>query len=350
MATNPSEHFEAACTLAIVVSSNEPLLFLSAELIVIAASASFCRAFDIDPATIPARHLREIGKGEWAMPKLASLLSATASGSARIEAYEIDLVRRNQKNRQLIVNAHTLDDGDTEHVRLLVAVNDVTDARAEARLKDDLVRDKAMLLQEVQHRVANSLQIIASVLMQSARKVQSDEARGHLQNAHHRVMSIAALQRQLSASSGGEVEVRVYLTQLCQSLGASMIADPDRLSIQVAVDKSTVRPDISVSLGLIVTELVINALKHAFPDEIAGLITVDYRSSGGDWTLSVTDNGIGMPTGSEAPRAGLGTGIVEALAKNLASEIVETDAGPGTAITVTHLGSAGNQTDLPTVA
>nr|ALS90225.1 histidine kinase [uncultured bacterium] len=207
-----------------------------------------------------------------------------------------------------------------------------------------------MIWSATQHRVANSLQIIASVLMQSARKVQSDEARGHLHNAHHRVMSIAALQRQLSTSSGGEVEVRVYLTQLCQSLGASMIADPDRLSIKVAVDNSSVGPDVSVSLGLIVTELVINALKHAFPVEMTGMITVDYRSSGGGWTLSVTDNGVGMPTGSEAPKAGLGTGIVEALAKNLASEIKVTDAGPGTAITVTHLGSAGNQTELPPAA
>lgn len=202
MPSNPTEHFEAASTLAMVVSSNEPLLFLSAELRVIAASASFCRAFDIDPATVTARPLSELGKGEWGMAKLASLLSATASGSARIEAYEIDLVRPNQKNRQLIVNAQTLDDGDAEHVRLLVAITDVTDARTEASLKDALVRDKAMLLQEVQHRVANSLQIIASVLMQSARRVQSDEARGHLHNAHHRVMSIAALQRQLSTSSG----------------------------------------------------------------------------------------------------------------------------------------------------
>ncbi|MGO7668364.1 histidine kinase dimerization/phosphoacceptor domain -containing protein, partial [Rhizobium ruizarguesonis] len=77
------------------------------------------------------------------------------------------------------------------------AITDVTDARAEARLKDDLVRDNAILLQEVQHRVANILQIIASVLMQSARRVHSEEARGHLHNAHHLVMSIAALQRQL---------------------------------------------------------------------------------------------------------------------------------------------------------
>ena len=251
------------------------------------------------------------------MPKLVSLLKATASGSANIEAYEIDLQRPNQKTRQLVVNARTLDDGDVDHIRLLLAVTDVTDVRAAARLKDDLIRDKAILLQEVQHRVANSLQIIASVLMQSARRVQSEEARGHLHNAHHRVMSIAALQRQLSTSSGGKVELRTYFTQLCQSLGASMIADPERLSIEVTVDDSTVEANVSVSLGLIVTELVINALKHAFPDERTGTIVIDYRSSGNDWTLSVTDNGIGMPGGSDAPKAGLGTGIVEALSKNL---------------------------------
>lgn len=345
MTTNPTAHFEAASALAIVVSSNEPLLFLTSELQVIAASSSFCRAFDIEPGTIPTKPLSEIGGGEWDMPKLMSLLRATASGSALIEAYEIDLVRPNQKNRQLIVNAHTLDDGDTERVRLLVALTDVTEARAEARLKDDLVRDKALLMQEVQHRVANSLQIIASVLMQSARQVQSEEVRGHLRNAHHRVMSIAALQRQLSTTSGSDVEVRFYLTQLCQSLGASMIADPERLSIEVAVDDSSVAPAVSVSLGLIVTELVINALKHAFPEERAGTIWVRYSSSGNDWTLSVTDNGIGMPTESEIPKAGLGTGIVEALARNLESKIEASDAHPGTAITIKHRERAGTQPD-----
>ena len=168
MPKEPIEHFEAASTLAVVVSSNEPLLFLSEDQKIIAASASFCRAFNIDPATIPGRQLSDLGNGEWAMPRLASLLKATASGSAQIEAYEIDLKRPNQKTRNLIVNARTLDDGDKERVRLLLAITDMTDARAEARLKDDLIREKAMLMQEVQHRVANSLQIIASVLMQSA--------------------------------------------------------------------------------------------------------------------------------------------------------------------------------------
>jgi two-component sensor histidine kinase len=343
-------HFEAASTLAVVVLSNEPLLFMTADQRVIAASASFCRTFEIDPATIPGRALSELGDGEWAMPKLVSLLKATASGSARIEAYEIDLKRSDQTTRQLIVNAQVLDDGDKDRTRLLVAITDVTDARAEAKQKDELVREKAILIQEVQHRVANSLQIIASVLMQSARRVQSEEARGHLHNAHNRVMSIAAVQRQLSTSHGGIVELLSYFTQLCESLGASMIADEDRLSISVSVDDSAVEADVSVSLGLIVTELVINALKHAFAKQDTGRILIDYRSKGTDWTLTVTDNGVGMPVGSDTAKAGLGTGIVEALARNLQGEIQLSDANPGTAVTISHRGDAERRTRIPAAA
>ncbi|SUU90801.1 two-component sensor histidine kinase [Aminobacter aminovorans] len=347
---HPTEHCEAASTLAVVMSSNEPLLFLSDTLRIIAASASFCRAFEIDPASVAGKLLGELGNGEWAMPKLVSLLTATATGSASIDAYEIDLKRPDLMTRQLVVNARTLDDGDLHHIRLLLAITDVTDMRAQARLKDNLVRDKAILLQKVQHRVANSLQIFASVLMQSARRVQSEEVRGHLHDARHRIMSIAALQRQLSTSAGGSVELRGYFTQLCQSLGASMIADAERPSIQVKVDDSTVDADVSISMGLIVTELVINALKHAFPGERTGTIVIEHRSSGKDWTLSIADNGIGIPVGDDAPKAGLGTGVVEALVKNLNGEVTVSDAAPGTVVTISHRETAGLRTDLSSAA
>jgi two-component sensor histidine kinase len=327
-------HVESVSTLAVIASSNEPLLFLAADLTVIAASASFCRTFQIDPANVPGRQLSDLGEGEWAVPQLISLLRATASGSAEIEAYEIDLVQKGHANRCLVLNARKLEDGNKDHVRLLLAITDVTLARAEARQKDDLIREKAILLQEVQHRVANSLQIIASVLLQSARKVQSEEARGHLRNAHHRVMSIAAVQRHLAASTLGDVTLRPYFIQLCESLGASMIHDPERLSIAVIVDDSVVTANASVSLGLIITELVINALKHAFPEQKHGKITVDYRSDGPKWTLSVKDDGIGMPT--DAAKPGLGTGIVEALAKQLGARIRVADALPGTIFTLVH--------------
>ena len=100
-----------------------------------------------------------------------------------------------------------------------------------------------------------------------------------------------------------------------------MISDPQRLSIVVTVDDSVVSANVSVSLGLIITELVINALKHAFPGHRRGKIIINFRSDGPKWRLSVQDDGIGMPTGSDKAKPGLGTGIVEALAKQLGGNI-----------------------------
>jgi hypothetical protein len=143
-------------------------------------------------------------------------------------------------------------------LQVLRAITDVTLARAEARKKDDLIREKAILLQEVQRRVADSLQIIAGVLLQSARRAQSEEARGHLRNAHHRVMSIAAVQRYLALSALRDVALHRNFIQLCESLRASMIHDPERLSIVVTVDDSVVDANVSLNLGLIITELCKN--------------------------------------------------------------------------------------------
>ena len=165
--------------------------------------------------------------------------------------------------------------------------------RLAERQKDDLLREKQVLMQELQHRVANSHQIIASVLLQSARKVTSEETRSHLTDAHHRVMSIATLQKQLATTQEGEVALCAYLTELCESISASMIASTSHLSLAVTGDDSKVDARVSVSLGLIVTELVINSLKHAFPgNRRTGAIAVDYRSSGEGWSLRVEDDGV----------------------------------------------------------
>ncbi len=195
--------------LAVIASSTAPLVLLDGDLNVIAASGSFYRAFEIEPAGAPGQPLFALGDGEWDVPQLRSLLRATSDGYAAIEAYEMDLEREGQEPRRLVLNVQKLD-YDGAHVRLLLSVADVTEARISAKLKDDMLREKGILLQELQHRVANSLQIIASVLLQSARRVQSDETRTHLYDAHQRVMSVAVLQQQLAASRLGDVELRSY--------------------------------------------------------------------------------------------------------------------------------------------
>ena len=338
-------HDEAAFTLALAViaASDAPLLLLDSQLAVIAASTSFCRAFQIDPNQVTGREIFALGNGEWDAPRLRSLLGATLSGLAKVDSYEMDLKRDAREPLCLVLKAEKLAYENAGEPRLLLAISDVTQARIAERLKDsllrekdNLLRDKAVLLQELQHRVANSLQIIASVLMMSARKVQSEETRGHLQDAHNRVMSIAALQQQLAVSTSDRIALNSYFTRLCQSLGASMIHDPNQIKLEVTVDDSVVAADASVSLGLIVTELVINALKHAFPGDRHGKILVGYQSDHDGWTLSVTDDGVGMSTSRGGSPVGLGTSLVEALARQLQAEVHIAAANPGTIVSISR--------------
>jgi two-component sensor histidine kinase len=320
--------------LAIIASSGAPLLLLDGDMQLLGASDSFYTQFDIPRAGSVGQPVFALDGGRWNLARLRSALAACLTAS--IDSYELDLPTSTLGTRRLLLKAQRLAYAGSAETRILLSVTDLTDARRAERVKEDLLRERALLIQEIQHRVANSLQIIASVLMQSARRVQSEEARHHLQDAHHRVMSIASVQDQLALSGTADVALRPYLTQLCHSIAASMIPDPDELVLSVRADDISVPASISISLGLIVTELVINSLKHAFPDGGPGLITVDYATDAEDWTLTVADSGIGMPVAPDLTQSGLGSAIVSALAQQLKAGIAVTGNSPGTRVTLTH--------------
>jgi chemotaxis protein methyltransferase CheR len=195
------------------------------------------------------------------------------------------------------------------------------------------------LLDEIQHRIANSLQIIAGIILMKANTVSSEEARLLLQDTHDRVMSIATVQQQLNASGIiGPIEMLPYLTKLGDALATSMIGDDRPVTLKVVGTAGSLSSRQAESVGLITTELVMNALKHAFPSEnMKGRIDVSYDVDGTNWKLSVADNGVGKPDGVFAqPKTGLGTGIIKALAQELNAS-VETLAGPeGTTVSITH--------------
>ncbi|MBB5747563.1 sensor histidine kinase [Brevundimonas variabilis] len=336
----PPSDIALTLALSLISASVAPVLLLDGNLTIVAASQSFLEAFNVGLEDIPGARLADLGGGEWNVPQLRSLLMATAFGQASINAYEMDL-NAGTGSRRLILNVQRLVYDDADDIRLLMSIQDITEAQVQRRQtedlirqKDDLIRDKAILVQEVQHRTANSLQIIASVLMQGIRKVGSDESRTHLRDAHQRIMSVAAVQRQLAGSELGDVELRGYFTDLCRSIGDSMIRDHNQLALIVKVDDSIASSGKSVSLGLIVTELVINALKHAFPNDRDGRIDVDYRAHGDGWTLTVSDDGVGMPHDPKNAKPGLGTGIIQALATQLGAVIDITDSSPGVRVSI----------------
>ena len=201
-----------------------------------------------------------------------------------------------------------------------------------------LLQHQEILLQEVHHRVGNSLQIIASILALDARKVKSEEARLHLVKAHRRILAVATVQQQFhTAREGDDLELAAYLRRLGEDLTASVVGDATR--IEVRADAGTVSSAVAMKMGLIVTELVINAVKHAFVGETAtGVIVVTYRVEAHGWRLTVSDNGVGKPNGARNPIAtGWGTGMVTALVRQLDGRI-ETWSGPnglGTSVSIT---------------
>jgi len=247
----------------------------------------------------------------------------------------------------MLLNARKVLYAASASTTILLAFTDITARRAiEVERADllarteELLHQKQILLQEMQHRVANSLQIIASILMLKAKAVTSEETRLHLKDAHQRVLSVAEVQSQLHASGGvDQIEVGVYLTKLCAGLASSMIGENQPMRIRVDADHGMIGSDKAVSIGLIVTELVINAIKYAFPDRREdALVVVAFDSVGDDWTLTVSDNGVGNPGKAVAKGpGGLGTAIVEALVKQLEGR-VETRTSPGMTVTISTRG------------
>jgi two-component sensor histidine kinase len=168
--------------------------------------------------------------------------------------------------------------------------------------------------------------------------VQSEETRRHLEAAHERVMSVAAVQEQLHPTPfGAEIEVKNYLTRLCESLAASMILEDQPVSIRIAAGAGATTSAQAVSMGLIATELVINALKHGFPGGASGEIVVGFESTASAWRLVVSDNGAGISKRlpEEPLRIGLGTSIVEALTRQLGGRVTTSATSPGTIVSVT---------------
>ncbi|MGA2994538.1 sensor histidine kinase [Bradyrhizobium sp.] len=345
---------EDACALAqaMVDTVREPLIVLDKDLRVVAASRSFYVKFSIDPRDAQGKHLYELRDREWDIPKLRLLLEEVIPSQSPMVEYEVEHDFLRIGRRVMLLNACIVR-YEKAHTNILLGIEDITIQRGLERDKDELLHQKDVLLDELQHRVANSLQIIASIIMMKAKSVESEETRRHLHDAHVRVISVAAVQEHLHASAGlGSMEMQPYLTKLCEALAHSMIAEHQSISLRVLGRGGRATCRDAESLGLIVTELVINALKHAFkPGTQNGQIAVSYEVSGIDWKLSVVDNGIGKPDGVFAqPKSGLGTGIVKALAKQLDSQVVTSSGPQGTAVTVTHATFAGGEAKSQAVA
>jgi PAS domain S-box-containing protein len=325
---------------AIVDTVRDALLVLDQKLVVVSASRSFYSTFQTTPEDTLGRKIYDIGNGEWNNPSLRNLLEAIVPHHGVIEQFEVEQDFPHIGHRTMLLNARSVFYEDGLGRTILLAIEDITPRKLIEQQLQVLLEQKDTLLQEMTHRIANSLQIIASILMLKARSVQSVETREHLEDAHRRVLSIATLQQHLQATGRGEeINVRTYLEKLCQTLAGSMIQSGG-VTLDVVADVGHVPSDQAVSMGLIVTELVINALKHAFiGNSKAGKVSVAYNVSGQDWTLSVADNGKGAESRKNSDTQGLGTpglgtSLINALSNQLSARIATESGSMGTKVSI----------------
>ena len=330
---------------AIVDTIHEPLLVLDGGLRVLAASRAFYEIFKVDPAHTMGCRLYALGDGQWNIPALRLLLETIIPTRVAMDGFEVEHDFPGVGPRTMLLNARKVLYETSDNSTILLAFTDITARRVIEREKEllhahteVLLLQQKMLLQEMQHRVGNSLQIIASILMLKARSVTSEESRGHLKDAHQRVLSVAEVQAHLHAAGGvDQIKVGPYLAKLCAGLSSSMVGEGRPITIAVEADEGRIGSDRAVSLGLIVTELVINSIKYAFPEaRDDARVTVRFASQDGHWKLIVSDNGVGVSmAAASAPGGGLGTAIIEALVRQL-NAVQTVGSGPGRTVTISH--------------
>jgi two-component sensor histidine kinase len=186
---------------------------------------------------------------------------------------------------------------------------DITETRRKEKIIEDSLREKEILLKEIQHRVKNNMQIISSLLsIQSQFAVDEKDAR-MFQDSQDRIHSMSLVYDQLHMDQNlTEISLPEYVNELVNNLINSFSLDAKNISSRVEVDNINVNLDIAIPCGLLVNELVTNSLKHAFPDNRKGIIGISMRKEGSMLKIAVSDNGIGLPENfdiSNSPTLGM---------------------------------------------
>ena len=209
--------------------------------------------------------------------------------------------------------------------RLEQKVGDATrDLSAANQQLREALAERNVLLKEVHHRVKNNLQIICSLLDLQSDSIPDERSRTYFQSSQDRIRSMALVHQQLYQSRDfASLDFADYIENLTAYLFASYVGENGRISLRVEVEHVSLNIDQSIPCGLILNELVSNALKHAFPDNRSGEIAISLSAGADGWiTLTVADDGVGFPAELDLMNTqSLGLQLVEMLAKQLGGRV-----------------------------
>lgn len=207
--------------------------------------------------------------------------------------------------------------------------------QAEIRLRAALA-EKEVLLKEIHHRVKNNLQIVSGLLQLQAQGIDDPRMVNALRESQNRVEAMSLIHKRLYTSSDlGQIDAADYIQSLATSLLTTYQISPGRITLEVEVEPVILNLDQAIPCGLIVNELVSNALKYAFPDARLGKINIKLCLTNANFELTIQDNGIGLPSHLDWRNAqSLGLSLVYALATEQLEGSLVVDHNQGTKFTI----------------
>jgi PAS domain S-box-containing protein len=274
---------------------------------------------------------------QYIMERLPVKIQAFISGdeSAKLQTFRVEQLCKDGNTVPTEVVANMITDEEGKLSSLLAVSRDITErVRMEEEIQQSL-QEKEMLLKEIHHRVKNNLMIIASLLNLQSRYIKDKEALGIFKESQSRANSMALIHEKLYRSTDlKRINFGEYIRTLANDLFRTYTDGSGRIDLNINVEDVMMDINTSIPLGLILNELVANALKHGFPGKMSGDICVDFRSVGEEYQLKVGDTGISFPDDLDYRNTdSLGLQLVNNLTNQIGGQI-ELDTSHGTEFTI----------------
>ena len=237
--------------------------------------------------------------------------------------------------RHLREAAEYIYDSEGNLARAVGVVQDVTDVRqAQARLEESL-KEKDLLLREIHHRVMNNLQIVAGLLYFQAQRMKDPEDAVVMREGRDRIRAMMLVHSKLYRSQNlSEIEIVGYLDSLAQQIASSYSRDEVTLLLQRKAGELLLPVEIVTPCGLLVSELISNSFKHAFPDGRRGQIRLGVELRGNQLVLTVEDDGVGFPSQFNAVESNsFGWRLINGLCAQIGG-VLKRSSGPGASVSV----------------
>ncbi|WP_138934283.1 sensor histidine kinase [Roseovarius arcticus] len=315
---------------SIVDTLREPLLVLDGDLQIIAASRAFYSKFEVDARQAIGKNLTSLGNGQWANAELIRLLKDVVPEHSTIEGYEITHDFPHIGTRTVILNAREIFSEGNNTKTLLLAIEDVTERRRLGAERDQALDRSNQLLEELNHRVMNSLSVIGSVISMEGRTMIDDACKAAFVRMRTRIEAIGTLYHTLSRSAAVDsVKANDYLSAIVRDTVTALEVSPGAITLDLSIDDFWLSTRIAVPLGLITNELATNSLKYAYEGRDTGILGLRVVTVEGGFEFTIWDDGLGIDEDAHVD-SGLGQKLVEAFVQQLGGAMERISGKGGT--------------------